>query len=182
MTTLGIVADTHIPERMKRLPDLTRLFRGVDGILHAGDISRPRVLDELARIAPVHAVSGNRDWYRGRPPLDVRLEFDGVRLALTHGHGGWWNYLKEKLLYVTTGYQLERYYRLLRARFQDVDVVVFGHSHRPINEWSNGVLMFNPGPLGPTYYRPYDGPTVGKLYLEAGSVRGEIVQVKGLGS
>lgn len=177
MKTIGVVADTHIPERARRLPDLSRVFADVDMIFHAGDISRPRVLDELARIAPVYAVRGNRDWYWGKPPLDRTFEFEGLRVALTHGHGGWRSYLKEKLLYLFTGYHLERYYKLLRRRFDGVDVMVFGHSHRPVNEWVDGVLMFNPGSLGPTYYRPYYGPTVGKLYLEAGSVRGEIVRV-----
>jgi uncharacterized protein len=151
---------------------------GSDAILHAGDIIRRRVLDQLAEVAPVHAVAGNRDFGLGLP-LDRLLEFDGVRLGLTHGHGGWVGYLRAKLLYLTVGYYLPHYVREVRARFagQAVQAIVFGHSHRPVNLVEAGVLLFNPGSAGPAYYAPNHGPAVGRLTIANGAVRGEIVPI-----
>jgi putative phosphoesterase len=171
---LGVVTDSHIPDRMRRLPTavLDRLA-GVDAILHAGDVSIRSVLDALGQVAPVYAVGGNRDVLLGLPSRQV-LEFEGVRLALTHGHGGLWGYLREKLLYVTVGFYHERYIRQVRSQFSEVDVIVYGHSHRPVNRMVDGVLMFNPGSLGPDYRMPY-GPAIGFLTIDGASVSGEIV-------
>jgi uncharacterized protein len=72
------------------------------------------------------------------------------------------------------GFYHERYIRQVRAQFDDVDVIVFGHSHRPVNRLVDGVLMFNPGSLGPDYYMPY-GPAIGILTIDGASVSGEIV-------
>lgn len=176
---LGVVADTHIPDRLRRLPDgLPGALAGVDAILHAGDITTRRVLAELGRIAPVHAVAGNRDFTLGLP-LDRLLEFDGVRLALTHGHGGWGGYLREKLLFATVGYDIPRYLRQVQARFagRGVRAIVFGHSHRVVNTVVEGVLLFNPGGVAPDYHGPFYGPTAGILTIEAGQVRGQVVPV-----
>src|SRR5215470_12582980 len=89
---------------------------GVDAILHAGDICVQRVLDALGELAPVYAVRGNRDLAL-RLPLDRELTFDGVRLGLTHGHGGFSRYLGEKLLATVVGYYHTRFLRQVRARF-----------------------------------------------------------------
>jgi uncharacterized protein len=179
MIRLGVVADTHIPDRLPALPQsvLTALD-GVDAILHCGDVSTQGVLDQLSDVAPVHAVWGNRDW-RLRLPADRVLEFGGVRLGLTHGHGGWRSYLVEKLLYVTVGFHTSRYLRRVQAHFRDRDVqaVVFGHSHWPANQVVDGILYFNPGSVAPTYFSSY-GPAVGRLTIEAGSVRGEILPLR----
>lgn len=173
------MADTHVGDRVRVLtPGVLEALAGVDAILHAGDVTRRRVLDELAQVAPVHAVAGNRDFGLGLP-LDRVLEFGGVRLGLTHGHGGWLGYLHEKALYVTVGYYMDRYLRRVRARFaqQNVQAIVFGHSHRPVNLVEDGLLLFNPGSAGPDYYAPLHGPAVGKLRIEAGAVWGEIVPI-----
>jgi putative phosphoesterase len=176
--TVGVIADTHIPDRMRQLPaDLPRLFAGVAAILHAGDVTAPAVLDDLARIAPVHAVAGNADFGRLRLPSDLTLEFEGVRIGLTHGHGGWRRYLWEKVMYAVGGYQGRRNAVLAQARFAGVKAVVFGHTHRPFNRLLNGVLAFNPGSVGPDYFAPY-GAAVGLLTIEAGQVRGKIVPVE----
>lgn len=180
MITLGVVADTHIPDRMAALPPQTfEILAGVDAVLHAGDIALPRVLAELARIAPVHAVRGNRDVFIPNLPLDRVLTFEGVRVGLTHGHGGWVGYLKEKFYYHTVGYHLSRFQERVVARFDHtVQVIVFGHSHRAVNQQAGSVLLFNPGALGPTHYAPWHCPTVGKLYIEGTTVRGEIIPLR----
>jgi putative phosphoesterase len=174
MVTLGVVADTRVPDRMRALPPaIFDALAGVDAILHAGDLCVPAVLAALERVAPVYAVAGNRDLFL-RLPLERRLTFEGVRLALTHGHGGLLGYAREKLRYYTVGFYHSRFLRQVRARFSDVDVIVFGHSHRPVNQVVDGVLLFNPGSLGPDY-RARHGPAYGRLEIDGRQVRGEIV-------
>ncbi len=171
------MADTHVPDRLRRLPaGLAAALDGVEAILHAGDVTTRRVLDELAAIAPVHAVAGNRDFTLGLP-LDRVLEYGGVRLGITHGHGGLLGYLREKVLYLTVGFYMPRYLRQVRARFdgQAVQAIIFGHSHRAVNAVVDGVLLFNPGSVAPDYHAPYRAPTVGILTIAGGVVQGEIV-------
>ena len=176
MVRLGVICDSHIPDRMRALPPaMFEALAGVDAILHAGDICVQRVLDALAELAPVYAVRGNRDLAL-RLPLDRELAFEGVRLGLTHGHGGLARYARERLYTTFLGYYHTRFLRQVRARFGSVQAVVFGHSHRPVNFVLNGVLMFNPGSLGPDYRKPH-GPAVGLLTIEAGAVRGEIIRL-----
>src|SRR5687768_1713811 len=104
MLTIGVISDTHIPDRARGLnPRVIPLFQQaqVDAILHAGDISTPRVLEQLSRVAPVYAVRGNRDWVAlRRLPKSLRLTFDGVVIGLAHGHGHWWNYLIDRVDYI----------------------------------------------------------------------------------
>lgn len=161
---------------MRALPQAALdALAGVDAILHAGDVCVRSVLDTLARIAPVHAVRGNRDLFV-RLPRTLRLEFEGVRVGLTHGHGGLAGYVREKLRYYTVGFTTGHYLAQVRAVFTDVDVIVFGHSHRPVNRTFDGVLLFNPGSLGPDY-RPPVGPAIGRLTIEHGAARGEIIPI-----
>ena len=175
---IGVVADTHIPDRLLTLPSqLFAALSGVDLILHAGDISNPKALSELERVAPVIAVLGNRDiWYRAnwKLPLDRVIEVGAVRIGLTHGHGGLISYLKEKLLYYTVGYHLENFIAAARSRFANVRVIAFGHSHHPFNEMQDGVLMFNPGAVGPSYRAKF-GASIGILTTDGCEVRGEIL-------
>ena len=91
--TLGLIADTHIPDRRSSLhPQILTAFKeaGVAAILHAGDICSPQVLERLETVAPVYAVRGNRDWVLLRHLPSTRLlEFGGIRVAMAHGHGRW---------------------------------------------------------------------------------------------
>lgn len=127
---IGVVSDTHLHPH-QALPDaLLQGLRGSDAILHAGDVACLEVLEALRTIAPVHAVCGNVDapdlWLP--PRLELRLA--GFTIGLTHGHLG-------------PGQTTEA--RAVRA-FARVDVVVFGHSHRPaVHRRPDGPLVVNPG-------------------------------------
>ena len=82
MITLGVLADTHVPDRVTQLNRrVLEIFQRaeVNAILHAGDVSIPRVLEELKQVAPVHAVQGNRDiFYLRQLPMRIELNFEGV--------------------------------------------------------------------------------------------------------
>jgi putative phosphoesterase len=177
--TLGVLADTHIPDRARSLDGrILEVFRQaqVSEILHAGDISIPSVLEQLSALAPVQAVRGNRDWVAlGYLPVKSHLVFDGVRIGLTHGHGRLWNYVRDRIDYMFGGYRLGLFLPRLLTTFPDEQVVVFGHTHRPLVHWVGSQLIFNPGSAHfPDVKR--DAPSVGLLHIHTGGlVRGEII-------
>lgn len=182
MITLGIIADTHIPDRMPRLnPRILPAFgeAGVQAILHAGDVSVPRVLRQLETVAPVHAVRGNRDWVSLRwLPHRLHLEFGGVKIGLVHGHGNFSRYLAEKPRNLLFGLKEERYINYALSVFPDVDVVIFGHMHRVIIQRVDGKLVFDPGSACCAGDEP-KGPSVGLLHIHAeGQVDAEVIYLK----
>jgi putative phosphoesterase len=176
MATIGVIADTHVPQRLRRLPDgIPAAFRGVDLILHAGDINSASVLSELEEIAPVQAVVGNADLFRSGLPLTRVLEIEGRRIGLTHGHGGWARYLVGKARDVL-GMRENYYLDIVWKSFGPVEAIVFGHTHRAYRAVRSGVLMFNPGPIAPDYYNT-SGPQVGLLHVSAGAIETEIIRL-----
>ena len=176
MTTLGIITDTHIPQRIAALPPrVFNVFHGVDRILHAGDINARRVLDQLAEIAPVDAVAGNADLVGHGLPLTRVIEVEGKRIGLVHGHGGWSRYLVSKVR-DQFGYDEERYLNLVQRSFGPVDAIVFGHTHRFYHAERSGILLFNPGPVAPDFYNT-SGPQVGLLHVSANTLEFEVVGV-----
>jgi putative phosphoesterase len=148
-TTVGVISDTHGLLR----PEALAALRGSDYIIHAGDIGDPRILDELAAIAPVTAVRGNVDhgeWARKIPATNF-LEVAEVSIYVLH-------ILQD----------LE-----LKPEAAKFAAVVYGHSHVPEQEMKNGVLYFNPGSAGP---RRFQLPvSVGRLTIERGQIGAEIV-------
>jgi putative phosphoesterase len=176
MPTLGIITDTHIPQRITALPPRVReVFRGVDCILHAGDINARRVLDQLAEIAPVEAVAGNADLFGHGLPLTRVIEVEGRRIGLVHGHGGWSRYLRSKVR-DRFGYDEEHYLKIVHQSFGPVDAIVFGHTHRFCRAERAGIWLFNPGPIAPDFYNT-SGPQVGLLHVAARCLQFEIVAV-----
>jgi putative phosphoesterase len=154
MTVIGVISDTHGQLR----PEAVEALRGSGMILHAGDVGVPEILDELARIAPVKVVRGNVDrgeWVREREIPDTELvEVDGVGIYMVH------NIEELDVSPAAAG----------------IAAVVYGHSHQPKVETKGGVLYFNPGSAGP---RRFKLPVaVGKLYVERGAMRGEIVELE----
>ena len=129
---IGLISDTHIPDRARILPqNVIDAFSDVDLILHAGDLTSPKVIDELEDIAPVMAVQGNMDGANGiNLPKAKVIEAEDLRIGLVHGEV----YPRadtQQLLYL--------------AKELNVDILVSGHSHQPKIEQLEGILLLNPG-------------------------------------
>jgi|WetSurMetagenome_2_1015567.scaffolds.fasta_scaffold431842_2 putative phosphoesterase len=183
--TVGVVSDTHIPDRAGSLhPEMLDLFRAhrVDLILHAGDICIPSVLASLEKVAPVYAVRGNRDFVFGsRLPLVRYLKLAGIQVMLMHGHGGMARYIYDKWFFLRDGYSYQRYQHMLHTTWPQARVVVFGHTHHPENRMEQGRLIFNPGSSSqiPKMMKK-DYPSIGILHLRPGEEPGgEVLLMKG---
>ncbi|WP_273454691.1 metallophosphoesterase family protein [Nevskia ramosa] len=148
---IGLISDTHGLLRVQALAALA----GVDAILHAGDIGDAAILEQLATIAPVTAVRGNNDREVAfeAVPETAMLQVGAVAIHLLHD------------------------LKLLLAKDEAAaQVIVSGHSHRPLIEPRDGRLYVNPGSAGP---RRFSLPvTVAKLYIAAdGSVKAELIEL-----
>ncbi len=180
--TIGVISDTHVPDRARRLsPEALQIFRDahVSAVLHAGDVAVGSVLEELGEIGPVIGVRGNRDWLLVKQlPMAVEVQVGDVTIGMTHGHGGWMRYFLDKYHYLRQGYRAERYRKFLRKVFPAARVIGFGHTHRPECTWEDGALFFNPGAAG--FPVPGKlGPTVGILKIGPGEqVEGKIVKLE----
>ena len=145
---VGVVADTHCPEFLERLPTrLLELLEGVDLILHAGDVSSQETLAELSRIAPVEAVLGDHDQALNLPRRRL-VEVGGKRIGLLHGDRS--RLFEEPATFAGTislGYWWPKagLHNWLRNAFPDADAVVYGHTHRAEARRHAGALLFNPG-------------------------------------
>jgi hypothetical protein len=150
-TIIGVISDTHGLLR----PEAVEALRGSDRILHAGDVGTPEILQGLAKIAPLIAIRGNVDtapWARALPATEV-IEAGGISIYMLHDLA-----------------QLD-----LKPEAAGFRVVVYGHSHQPKIEEKNGVLYFNPGSAGPRrFHLPV---SVGRLMVEGGKVRAELVEL-----
>ncbi len=124
-----------------------------DAILHAGDVLDQAVLDRLGAQAPVYAVLGNNDRNLvGRLPPTRVVRIGGVPIGMIHDSG-----------------PAKGRARRMRRRFPDCDVVVFGHSHAPVNETGEeGQLLFNPGSA--TQRRAQPAHTIGELRMAGGKL------------
>jgi uncharacterized protein len=161
---IAVLADTHAPRRWKSCPPaVARNLEGADLILHAGDVCRAFVLEELAGFAPVRAVLGNNDaadvaeW---GAPETLTLDLDGLQVGMVHDAGP------------ARGRAAR-----MRRRFPGADLVVFGHSHIPLDlAEGEGPRLLNPG--SPTDRRRQPRGTMALLRVEAGElVKARIVPV-----
>jgi hypothetical protein len=146
---LGILSDTHIPDRADTLPEelLTALAKQhLTAILHAGDICSQSVLDQLSTVAPVLAVQGNRDWLYGfKLPRILEPIYNGVKLTLTHGHISIPQYFIDLLHYANHGFTFKRSFINLKKHHPISKVIIFGHTHRQVYTFFEGVTFLNPG-------------------------------------
>jgi uncharacterized protein len=157
------LADTHAPRRWKSCPPrVAEQLRRADVILHAGDVCTAAVLDELSAYAPVLAVVGNNDgpdvaaW--GAAPT-LQADVGGLQVAMIHDAGA-------------AAGRLAR----MRRQFPEADLVVFGHSHIPLDAEDSGLRIFNPG--SPTDRRRQPQGTVGVLTIDQGRlVSAQIIPV-----
>jgi uncharacterized protein len=150
-----VLADTHAPRRWRQCPPaVARSLRDADLILHAGDVCTASVLDELSAYAPVRAVLGNNDgpdvaaW--GAQETQ-ELDLAGLAVAMIHDSGA-------------AAGRLPR----LRRRFPGARLVIFGHSHIPLDQAADGLRIFNPG--SPTDRRRQPHGTFGILRVSDGQL------------
>ena len=148
-TRIGVVADTHCPEFLDPLPDrVFEALRGVDLILHAGDVTAQETIAQLERIAPVEAVRGDHDARLAALPTSRELKVEGRRIVVVHGNRSRWIEEPQTLVWtLSLGYidANSGLPRALQRRFPRADAIVFGHTHRPHVETIDGTLLFNPG-------------------------------------
>lgn len=158
--TIGVIGDTHIPVVAEKLPqEVFSLFRGVDLILHTGDLLTLKVLDSLSKLSKTIAVQGNMDYLDVRNALPVKavVEAGKFKIGLIHGWGPPWGLVDR-----------------IKGEFKGVDAIVFGHTHEAMNEVKEGTLFFNPGT--PTDTRFSSSLSVGMI--EVGTkIRGKIICV-----
>ncbi|MBN1810693.1 MAG: YfcE family phosphodiesterase [Anaerolineae bacterium] len=193
MTTfaIGLLSDTHIPHRMKHLPQAALdALAGVDVILHAGDVDDPAALEPLREIAPVYAVSGNfhiLDLSDGGASLPevIELELADKRVVLVHGHrpGPIGFFLKglhvfaENLRLTDNSALNRRSARRLARVYPEADIIVFGHSHRAHVEWMDETLLVNPGAVLKAGSR--ERPSVARISIGKGKPEVEIIPLSG---
>jgi putative phosphoesterase len=155
MTEVVVLADTHIRAGSSRClpPEVYAALEQADLVLHAGDVVSGGLLEELARFAPTLAVLGNNDTELvGRIPEERVFAVEGYRIAMVHDSGA----------------RKGRESRL-RRRFPSAQLVVFGHSHIPIDaEGLAGQRLFNPGSA--TERRRQPDHTFGRLRIDDGQL------------
>lgn len=173
---VGVLSDTHlssggvrrlssrlvsgISETFNELETMLQPhFSGVDAVLHAGDMVDLAVVDVLEKFGPVYAVAGNMDRADVREvfPEERIVELGGFRIGMVHGWGSPHGLVKN-----------------IRSKFEDVDCIVFGHTHRAFNEKVDGILMFNPGSALDRRFAPMR--SIGILSLED-KITGKIIEL-----
>ncbi len=146
---IGVISDTH---GLLRAEAVTAL-RGVEHILHAGDVGDPEILKTLRSIAPVTAISGNIDAHGPCGNLPA------TEVVTLHGH---------TFYMLHDGHELD-----LDPVAAGMAAVISGHSHRPAIEWRRGVLFMNPGSAGP---RRFNLPvTLGLIVIHGKDLQPELV-------
>ena len=147
---VGLVSDTHMPQRCTALPPaLFEALRGVDLLLHAGDVGALWVLDRLSAIAPVVAVHGNDDTDEAQRELPYQQVVAAAeqRILLTHAHHP--DRAEELLSRRSDAWEPKLQRRADMGTRAGASIVVFGHTHVPMAVRHGGVLLVNPGAIAP---------------------------------
>lgn len=157
---VGVISDTHVPTLVRYLPAAVfDIFKDVDLILHAGDIVQLSVLDELRMIAPVEAVAGNMDDAETQLhlPLKKIIPLGKFSIGLIHGK-----------------YKIDRQKALIRQEFDQVDLIVYGHSHTPFWGKVGDVYFLNPGSPTDTRHAPYNSVAILEI---SHTLKAEIIRI-----
>ncbi len=154
---IGVISDTHLREphsEFKRM--IESHFKDVDKVFHAGDFVEKSIADYLAAQKELIAVCGNmdsRDIGKAFPQKKI-VELKAFRIGLIHGGG--------------PPFGIES---RVQREFDEVDVIVYGHTHIPANHWVKKILFFNPGSLTRSFR-----PTLGILHIDE-KIEGEIIKI-----
>ncbi len=168
---IGLLSDTHVPQSTDRIPDVVLdefKKRNVDYVFHTGDFTSFEVYEKLIEIFgsdKVVAVRGNMDSDSNlKQTLPEKLEFKiyDFKVLMLHGMGG-------------PNIIIERLIKKLDLLNSDYDIVIFGHTHRPVNEKSNGILFFNPGTTTPIDNKFTVISSYGYLKITRDAIKPEIV-------
>jgi putative phosphoesterase len=160
---IGILSDTHITRGNKTLPQkVIEILSSVDAIIHAGDYQDISVVETLTELKDFYGVCGNMDSGRIRAALPEKrvVELNGFKIGITHGWGAP-NGIESR---VKTFFPKD-----------DLNAIVFGHSHTPCNKIIDNILFFNPG--SPTDKRHAEHRTMGILTLDK-TISGEIITLE----
>lgn len=162
---IGVIADTHIPVQAQSIPKKVLLgLEGMDMIIHAGDLVSIDVLKELLDICPdVRAVYGNMDPGELRDNLKEKeiIKINNFKIGVAHGQG-----IPSQLIELTTNI----------FRDDDVDMIIFGHSHSGLNLKKGKILYFNPGSPTDKIFAPYN--SYGIVTIDD-IIEGRIVKING---
>ena len=156
---IGVLSDTHLKEPTSEFRRLIEIhFRGVDKILHAGDFVEWKIAEYLSSQKELIAVCGNMDSYDIRKAFAQKrmIVIDGFKIGLTHGGGA--------------PFGIES---RVREEFDNVDVIVYGHTHTPANHWVKNILFFNPGSPTRSFIQQV---TLGILHVGE-KIEGEIIKI-----
>jgi len=154
-----VFSDTHL--KVWAIPELIlEDLKSCDMILHAGDITSMNLIHELEAYAKVHAVCGNMDETEVKDALPSKkiLEIDGLKIGLIHGYGAPFGIRK----------------RILKE-FEDVNCIVYGHTHRAYFDFENNIYFFNPGSPTDRIFAPFK--SYGILEVSNGKIKGEIIRL-----
>jgi len=156
---IGVVSDTHSKDVPK---EMLKDFKGVDFIIHVGDFCSLDDLKVLTKIKEVKGVYGNMDdeGVCKKFPRRQIIKVDEINIGLYHGHG-----------------PAKRILESVQIEFEKdiVDVIIFGHSHQPMNEVIDNVLYFNPGSPNDTIVAPFC--SYGILEINGDQIKGRIIKV-----
>ena len=160
---IGIISDTHIPDKAKTIPaPILEAFKGVDMIIHAGDLVNLSVLKQLKTVcSKVYAVYGNMDPHdiRSHLPEKEIITAGRHRIGVTHGCGA-------------PGSLIEQTMKVFKD--DKVDLIIFGHSHSPTNENRDGIIFFNPGSATDKIFAPFN--SYGIIEIN-GEIKAQIIKI-----
>lgn len=137
MKRIIVISDTHIPHSTESLPEkFLNELKSCDICFHLGDFVEYPVFEFLSKKIKTYGVCGNmdEDEIQKKLPLKQIVDVDGVKFGLTHGRG-------------FPGHLINTVQQIFEDDFSKLDVIVFGHSHKTLNEVINDKIFFNPGSL-----------------------------------